>query len=165
MGITILPTSWGCGEIWSINTCKGLQTMLGPCKCLINVSSYYFRFPKLLSFLPFSLIIQNCLHAWVCLLDKISYTETVSGTSLVVQWLRIRLPMQGTRVWALVREDPTCRRATKPLHHNYSACALEPTSHNYWAHVPELLKPPCLEPVLCNKRSHRNEKPAHCNEE
>ena len=22
-----------------------------------------------------------------------------------------------------------------------------------------------LEPVLCNKRNHRNEKPAHCNEE
>ena len=39
--------------------------------------------------------------------------------SLVAQWLRIRLPMQGTRVRALVREDPTCRRATKPVHHNY----------------------------------------------
>ena len=39
--------------------------------------------------------------------------------SLVVQWLRIRLPMQGTRVRALVREDPTCHRATKPVHHNY----------------------------------------------
>ena len=41
------------------------------------------------------------------------------GTTLVVQWLRIRLPMQGTQVRALVREDPTCRRATKPLCHNY----------------------------------------------
>ncbi|KAJ8797885.1 hypothetical protein J1605_017087 [Eschrichtius robustus] len=40
-------------------------------------------------------------------------------TSLVAQWLRIRLPMQGTRVRALVREDPTCRGATKPLRHNY----------------------------------------------
>ena len=39
--------------------------------------------------------------------------------SLVVQWLRIRLPMQGTRVRALVREDPTCRGATKLVHHNY----------------------------------------------
>ena len=28
--------------------------------------------------------------------------------SLVAQWLRIRLPMQGTRVRALAREDPTC---------------------------------------------------------
>ena len=33
------------------------------------------------------------------------------------------------------------------------------------AHVLQLLKPVCLEPVLSNKRSHRNEKPAHCNEE
>ena len=39
--------------------------------------------------------------------------------SLVAQWLRIRLPVQGTRVQALVREDPTCRGATKPVHHNY----------------------------------------------
>ena len=34
-------------------------------------------------------------------------------------WLRICLPMQGTRVRALVREDPTCRGATKPVSHNY----------------------------------------------
>ena len=43
----------------------------------------------------------------------------IEGASLVVQWLRICLPMQGTRVRALVREDPTCRRATKPVRHNY----------------------------------------------
>ena len=38
-------------------------------------------------------------------------------TSLVAQWLRIRLPMQATRVRALVREDPTCRGATRPVRH------------------------------------------------
>ena len=31
------------------------------------------------------------------------------------------------------------------------------------APVPQLLKPPHLEPMLCNKRSHHNEKPAHHN--
>ena len=41
------------------------------------------------------------------------------GTSLVAQWLGIRLPMQGTRVRALAQEDPTCRGATKPVRHNY----------------------------------------------
>ena len=45
------------------------------------------------------------------------------GAALVAQWLRICLPMQGTmqgtRVRALVREDPTCRGATKLVHHNY----------------------------------------------
>ena len=114
-------------------------------------------------------------------------------TSLVVQWLRIRLPMQATRVWALVWEDPTCRGATKPMHRNYWAFTLEPTSHNYgahasqllkparskglhaatteptchnfWAHVLQLLKPTHLEPVLHSKRSHCNEKPVQHNEE
>ena len=57
------------------------------------------------------------------------------------------------------------RGATKPMPHNYWACALEPVSHNYWVHVLQLLKPACLEPVLCNKRSHRDEKPTHHNEE
>ena len=89
--------------------------------------------------------------------------------------------MQGTRVQALVREDPICRRATKAMRHNYWACALEPASHNYWAHVPQPLKPARLEPMLhksshrnekparlepmLHKRSHRNEKPAHRNKE
>ena len=39
--------------------------------------------------------------------------------SLVAQWLRICLPTQGTRVRALVWEDPTCRGATRPVSHNY----------------------------------------------
>ena len=91
--------------------------------------------------------------------------KAVVGASLVAQWLRICLPMQWTRVRALVWEDPTYHGATKPVHHNYWACALEPASHNYWARVPQLLKPMHLEPVLRNKRSHRNKKPAHSNEE
>ena len=66
----------------------------------------------------------------------------------------------GDGVRALVREHPTCCRETKPVCHNYGACALEPMSHNYWAREPQLLKPVRLEPVLRNRRSHRNEKPA-----
>ena len=72
--------------------------------------------------------------------------------------------MQGTQVQALVREDPTCRRATKPVCHNYWACALEPTNHSYWTRVPQLLKPARLEPMLLNKRNHHSEKPVHLNE-
>ena len=87
---------------------------------------------------------------------------------LVAQWLRIRLPMQGTWVQALVWEDPTCRRATKPVCLNYWACTLEPASHNCWslhsrAHEPQLLKPARLEPMLRKKRSHCDEKPTHRN--
>ena len=43
--------------------------------------------------------------------------------SLVAQWLRICLPMQGTRVRALVWEDPTCHGAAGPVSHNCWACA------------------------------------------
>ena len=50
---------------------------------------------------------------------KYRASEMPQGTSLVGQWLRIRLPMQGTQVRALVWEDPTCRGATKPVRHNY----------------------------------------------
>ena len=55
------------------------------------------------------------------LLLKLShiYKKLYTRASLVVQWLRIRLPMQGTRVRALVWEDPTCRRTTGPVNHNY----------------------------------------------
>ena len=73
--------------------------------------------------------------------------------------------MQGTQVWALVREDATPREATNPVRHNYWACALEPVSHNYWARMPQLLKTACQELVLHNRRSHHNEKPTHLNEE
>ena len=76
----------------------------------------------------------KCVHC----ISRLSLLKIIHifGTSLVVQWLRIHLPVQGTWVWSLVREDPTCRGATKPVRHNYWACALEPASHNYWAHVP-----------------------------
>ena len=45
--------------------------------------------------------------------------NVVGGASLVAQWLRICLLMQGTRVRALVWEDPTCHGAAGPVSHNY----------------------------------------------
>ena len=45
--------------------------------------------------------------------------KKMEGASLVAQWLGICLPMQGTRVRALVWEDPTCHGATGPVSHNY----------------------------------------------
>ena len=75
-------------------------------------------------------------------------------TSLVAQWWRICLPVQETWGQSLIWEDPTCHRASKPVHHNYWACALEPAGttaelmrHNYWS--------PCaLDPMFYSKRSH-----------
>ena len=60
----------------------------------------------------------------------------LSWTSVVAQWIKVYLPMQGTEVWSLVLEDPTCHRATKLLHHNYWVCALDLGNSNYWAHTP-----------------------------
>ena len=54
--------------------------------------------------------------------------------SLVAQWLRICLLMQGTQVRALVWEDPTCRGATRPVSHNCWACASG-------AHAPQQERP------------------------
>ena len=48
-----------------------------------------------------------------------------TGTSLVVQWLRILLPMQGTWVRLLVWEDPICLGLTKPHATTTEACALQ----------------------------------------
>ena len=45
---------------------------------------------------------------------------------MVVQWLRIRLPMQGTLVWSLVLEDPVCHRAAEPVLHERSHCIEKP---------------------------------------
>ena len=57
------------------------------------------------------------------------------GTSLMVQWLRIHLPMQRTWVRSLVWESSTCYGATEAAH---------------------------LEPTFCNKKRHHSEKPTHC---
>ena len=48
------------------------------------------------------------------ILPEHSQFKNHKRASLVAQWLRIDLPMQGTRVRALVQEDPTCHGATKP---------------------------------------------------
>ena len=66
--------------------------------------------------------------------------------SPVVQWLRIRLSMQGTRVLFLVREDSTCCRATESTHHK----VIEP---EVWTLERQLPKSVRLKPVL-HKRSH-----------
>ena len=63
------------------------------------------------------------------------FKKILSGTSLVVQWLRIHLPMQGTWVRSLVGEL---------------------RSHMPWgneAHMSPLLSPHALEPACHNERS------------
>ena len=62
----------------------------------------------------------------LCVLNEISLINKTQKVrlrwscraSLVAQWLRICLLMQGTRVRALVWEDPTCHGAAGPVSHN-----------------------------------------------
>ena len=103
---------------------------------------------------------QRVRHNWACThADTHKYTNTHTsifsfknfylGPSLVVQWLRICLPMQVTRVQSLIRE----LKSHIPWS-NYLA------SHRFWAMCNWSLHPP--EPGLCNQRSHHNEKAGHC---
>ena len=78
------------------------------------------------------------------LLMVMLFTKRSFSTSLVVQWLRTCLVMQGTQFQSLVGKDPTCLGAT-------------PCTRT---------TPVCLEPVLrSNKRSQWNEKPVDLRED
>uniref|UniRef100_A0A8C6C9H7 Melatonin receptor 1B n=1 Tax=Monodon monoceros TaxID=40151 RepID=A0A8C6C9H7_MONMO len=73
------------------------------------VASYFLAyFNSCLNAIVYGILNQNFCR---------EHKKIVSGASLVAQWLRVRLPMQGTRVHALAREDPTCRGAAGPKSH------------------------------------------------
>ena len=74
---------------------------------------------------PISCLIMNVLSPFFSIVISLkghtvtSMKITSLRTSLVVQCMAIYLPMQGTLVKSLLREDPICCRATKLLYHNY----------------------------------------------
>ena len=87
-------------------------------------------------------------------------------TFLVVQKLRIHLPIQGTQIQSLLQEDPTCHNAAKPVYHSYCASAPEPVSCNYWgpcaprAHTLQQEKPPQWEACALQLKSSAPPTPA-----
>ena len=83
----------------------------------------------------------------------LSNLKYIFWPSLVVVWIRICLPMQGTWAQSPVHEASTCFGANKLM------------SHNYRARMPQVMKPAYLKPVHWDKRSHRTEKSAHRNKE
>ena len=99
--------------------------------------------------------------------------KTRRRASVVVQGTGVHVPMQGTQVQSPIWGDPTRRgtaeprTATGPVLQSLRAATpdAEPAGSNCWARVPQLLKPTLPAPVICNKRSHPNEKPVHCNQE
>ena len=72
-----------------------------------------------------------------------------------------KIPVQGLPWWLSGKEFACqCRRHKfylwlGKIPHATEQLSLCTTSiHNCWAHVPWLLVPACLEPMLCHKRSH-----------
>ena len=59
---------------------------------------------------------ESCSHISCCLHSVVKSSSL--GASLVAQWLSVCLSVQGTRVQALVWEDPACRGAAGPVSHN-----------------------------------------------
>ena len=102
---------------------------------------------QLCSFSPCRLISQ-LFNFLLLLISKAS-----QGASLVAHWLRISLPMQGTQVRALVWEDPTCHGATKPMHHNCWACAIEPGGPTTEARKPRVPAPQQEKPLQREART------------
>ena len=61
-------------------------------------------FNHFLSLLPFVWNVQKYYTAVTKNSIQVLSICCYGGTSLVVQWLRVCLPMQGTQVWSLIRE-------------------------------------------------------------
>ena len=83
-------------------------------------------------------------------------SSNICQTSLVDQWLRIRLPTQGTRGSSLVWEDSTCQWSNKAQ--CTSTTEVRGISSPRAAATEACGTP---EPVLCNKTSRCNGKLAH----
>lgn len=79
-----------------------------------------------------------------------------SKTSLMVQWVRIHLPLQGTQDQYLVWEDSTCRTAAKPACYNY--WSLRSRTHalqTLEAHVPRACDPQQEKPPQWEAREYQ----------
>ena len=144
------PPAWSFPKLWQHLETLPLQPTLQPGHAWFGPGIPSVKTFRLILFLMKDSFLPSTL--WTRMPSPIhcSSQNCIFGTSLVAQRLRIHLPTQGTRVPSLVWEDPTCRGATKPMCHNYWACALEPASHNYStcaprAHAPQQEKPPQWE--------------------
>ena len=58
---------------------------------------------------------ENVYKKKVLIWDKVEFRpkKITWGTSLIVQWIGIRMAMQGSRIWSLIWKDPTFYRTTK----------------------------------------------------
>ena len=113
------PSSLFTRDVWDTQACV-CPWMQPQCLWVVTTSGEKEKLPSLCNY-------ATC--PWVAI-------SKLRQDSLVVQWLRIHLPVEGTWVQSLVREDSTCCGATKPICHSYWAWALEPMSSSYWTPMP-----------------------------
>ena len=75
---------------------------------------------------------------------KQTLKQRLQRTSLVAQWLRIHLAVQGTRLQSLIKELRSHTPQSNKAHelHLLSLHILEPMCHNWRAHETQLLSPP-----------------------
>ena len=95
-------------------------------------------------FFPLKFVSVGCRHHKT--LPRVSSRENNNlWASVVVQWLRIHLAMQGTPIPSLVQEDSTWLSAAKPIRsvqfsHSVMSSSLQP-------HELQHSKPPCPSPT------------------
>ena len=132
---------------------KGMRTQLYLKRTQLHLQTDVVRFATSSSAFQSTLSIALMSQFALQTLTLPSLKNKPGTSSLVVQWIRIHLPMQGTQVRSLVREHSTCCGTSNPV------------CQNYWVPMLQLLKPACLEPMLHNRGNHHNEKLTHHNEE
>ena len=96
-------------------------------------------------------------------LKRMSIESVMPSSHLILCCPLLLLPPIPPSIRVFSNESTLCMRwpkywsfrANKPSCHNYWVCALELGSYNYWI-------PHVLQPMLCNKRIHCNEKSKHC---
>ena len=110
--------------------------------------------------LQFDWDLSHPIRSFYSIQQNFGVKKRRKGSFLVVQWL---IGNESICQYRRHRFDPWSGKiphaacgTTKPMLHNYWACALESGTHNYWS-------PRAQEPMLCNKRRHCNEKPTHHN--
>ena len=117
----LTPGTWGPGSFAHV-LLRAVNILEGdPCSHRRICVEVQLHLEQLRFYLCYSKI--TFFEGRALMFAKICLQNLQFGASLVAQWLRVCLPMQGTRVRAVVWEDPTCRGATEPMSHNYWACA------------------------------------------
>ena len=110
---------------------------------------------------------QLCSWPSTLLPPSESHQDFQLGTSLVVQWLRIHLPVQRTQVRSLTWEDSICHRATEPMCRNCwagvpGACSLQQERPSQWeASAPQ---PKSSSPHTATRESPRAATKTRCSQ-